>query len=163
MLAGNPYSMSDVSLDRTRRALIRTLEMLTGQRLLQQHYAAYRARQRPDADFWSDAARAPTRGTLERDGVLIIFPAGGVSTSPDRWGRAPAMDVSGHPFVAQLLGENMRRLRAPVRMVVGTPIAYESLPAAAGRCRSSCARSRAVPPHRLSADGGGVAIVDRRR
>ena len=48
-------------------------------------------------------SRAAARAQLERGGAVVVFPAGGVSTAPDRLGLRPAVDARWQPFVAQLI------------------------------------------------------------
>ncbi len=67
----------------------------------------------PEALKTNVESRAKARAHLAKGGALIIFPAGEVSTSPDRWGRAPALDLRWPPFVAQLV-EKSRACVVPV-------------------------------------------------
>jgi putative hemolysin len=48
-------------------------------------------------------SRAAARAQLEKGGAVVIFPAGGVSTAPDRLGRRPAVDAPWQPYAAQLI------------------------------------------------------------
>ncbi len=48
-------------------------------------------------------SRAAARRLLEEGGCLVVFPAGGISTAPDRLGRRPAVDAPWQPFTAQLI------------------------------------------------------------
>jgi putative hemolysin len=49
------------------------------------------------------ASRAAALARLEAGGTVVVFPAGGVSTAPDRLGRKPAVDARWQPFVSQLI------------------------------------------------------------
>jgi putative hemolysin len=49
------------------------------------------------------ASRAAARAQLEKGGVVVVFPAGAVSTAPDKLGRKPAVDSRWQPFVSQLI------------------------------------------------------------
>ena len=48
-------------------------------------------------------SRARARAHLAGGGALVVFPAGAVSTSPDRLGRTPAVDARWQPIVGQLV------------------------------------------------------------
>jgi putative hemolysin len=49
------------------------------------------------------ASRARARAQLERGGAVVVFPAGAISTAPDKLGRKPAVDARWQPFVSQLI------------------------------------------------------------
>ncbi|HLW90676.1 MAG TPA: lysophospholipid acyltransferase family protein [Roseiarcus sp.] len=58
-------------------------------------------------------SRATARAHLDRGGAVVVFPAGGVSTAPDKLGRKPAVDAPWRPFVAQLI-QRARATVAPI-------------------------------------------------
>ncbi len=49
------------------------------------------------------ASRAAARAQLDKGGVVVVFPAGAVSTAPDKLGFKPAIDWRWQPFVAALI------------------------------------------------------------
>ena len=57
----------------------------------------------PEARAMNLKSRAAARAQLEKGGAVVVFPAGAVSTAPDRLGRRPAKDAPWQPFVAQLI------------------------------------------------------------
>lgn len=64
----------------------------------------------PEAQATNLASRAAARAHLAAGGCVVVFPAGGVSTAPDRLGLKPAVDAPWQAFVAQLV----QRSRATV-------------------------------------------------
>ncbi|HEX4768943.1 MAG TPA: lysophospholipid acyltransferase family protein [Lichenihabitans sp.] len=61
-------------------------------------------------------SRAIARRHLAAGGCIVVFPAGGISTAPDRLGRKRAVDAPWQPFAAQLI----QRSRATV-----VPVCFE--------------------------------------
>jgi len=49
------------------------------------------------------ASRAAARAHLARGGAVVVFPAGAISTTPDKLGLKPAVDGRWQPFVSQLI------------------------------------------------------------
>ena len=64
----------------------------------------------PEALETNLKSRAAARAHLDKGGAVVVFPAGGVSTAPDKLGRRPATDAPWQPFAAQLI----QRSRATV-------------------------------------------------
>lgn len=57
----------------------------------------------PEALETNLTSRLKARQHLESGGCVVVFPAGAVSTAPDRLGRRPAVDTAWRPFTAQLI------------------------------------------------------------
>jgi putative hemolysin len=57
----------------------------------------------PEAQETNLKSRAAARKHLDKGGAIVVFPAGGVSTAPDKLGRKPAVDSPWQPFTAQLI------------------------------------------------------------
>jgi putative hemolysin len=49
------------------------------------------------------ASRAAARAHLAKGGAVVVFPAGAISTTPDKLGLKPAVDGRWQPFVSQLI------------------------------------------------------------
>jgi putative hemolysin len=64
----------------------------------------------PEAMAVNLASREAARRHLASGGCIVVFPAGGISTAPDRLGRRPAEDAPWQPFIAALV----QRTRATV-------------------------------------------------
>ncbi len=56
-----------------------------------------------EAERTNLASRAAAHAQLERGGAVVVFPAGAISTTPDKLGLEPAVDGRWQPFVSQLL------------------------------------------------------------
>ncbi len=65
---------------------------------------------RPQARKFNVATRRRALAHLRTGGALIVFPAGLISTAPDRWGRGHAVDPPWGAFTARLI----RRAQASV-------------------------------------------------
>ena len=56
-----------------------------------------------EAEQTNLASRAAARAHLAKGGAVVVFPAGAISTTPDKLGLKPAVDGRWQPFVSQLI------------------------------------------------------------
>ena len=68
----------------------------------------------PEAAGTNLRSRAAAHRILANGGCVVVFPAGGIATAPDRLGRRPAVDAPWQPFTAQLI-QRARATVVPIR------------------------------------------------
>jgi putative hemolysin len=56
-----------------------------------------------EAERTNLASRATARARLANGGAVVVFPAGAISTTPDKLGLKPAIDGRWQPFASQLI------------------------------------------------------------
>jgi putative hemolysin len=108
------------------------------------------------------ASRAAARAHLARGGAVVVFPAGAISTTPDKLGLKPAVDGRWQPFVSQLIqrskatvvpiwfgGQNSRLFQIASHVSFRSS-SMKSRLALARRCRLGSARQSPSPRSRQS-------------
>ncbi len=116
IVANHPYGVLDGIViawlvERMRKDfLILTNAVLLRAPEIQDHVLAVDFAPTAVATATNLASRAKARAHLDQGGAIVVFPAGGISTAPDKLGRKPAVDATWGTFTANLI----QRCKAPV-------------------------------------------------
>lgn len=131
----------------------------------------------PEALATNLATREAARRLLDAGGAVVVFPAGGVSTTIDRLGRGRAIDAPWQPFTAQLIqrskasvvpmffaGQNSRlfQLASHIHMTLRLSLIFKEvrdrigtpLPVTIGAC---------ISPEEIRAFGDRKALMEELR
>lgn len=116
IVANHPYGVLDgitISwlVERVRKDfLVLTNAVLLRAPEIQDHVLAVDFATTPEAMETNLRSRARARAHLDQGGAIVVFPAGGISTAPDKLGRKPAVDATWGTFTANLI----QRCKTPV-------------------------------------------------
>ncbi len=101
------------------------------------------------------ASRAAARAHLAKGGAVVVFPAGAISTTPDKFGSGPAVDGRWQPFVSQLIqrskatvvpiwfgGQNSRlfQIASHVSLTLRLSLIFHEVKTRIGTCSASGGR-----------------------